>query len=52
MITIIIYTLNYYAVPINLDFLCIRDNRKTKMLSDLRTNLSGITIDSLTTCNN
>ena len=50
MVTVIILTLNDYAVSIYLDLLCIRDNWKSKMLSDLRTNLSCITIDSLTAC--
>ena len=48
MVTVIILTLNDYAVSIYLDLLCIRDNWKSKVLSDLRTNLSCITIDSLT----
>ena len=50
MVTVIILTLNDYAVSIYLDLLCIRDNWKSKMLSDLRTNLCSITIDSLTSC--
>ena len=50
MVTILILSLNDNRITLNLDILCIRDDRKSKMLSDLRTNLSSITIDSLTTC--
>ena len=51
MISIVILTLNDNAVAFNLDILCVGDQRKVKMLSDLRTYLSGVTVDSLTTSN-
>ena len=51
MISVIILSLNDHLVSLNLNVLCIRDYGKSQMLSDLRTNLCGITIDCLTTGN-
>ena len=50
MISVLILALNDYRISLNLDILSIRDYRKSKMLSDLWSNLCCITIDSLTTC--
>jgi hypothetical protein len=52
MISVLILTLNDYGISLNLDILSIRDYRKSKMLSDLWSYLCGITIDSLTSCDN
>ena len=50
MISVIELTLNDYAVAFHFDFLCIGDNRDSQMFGNLRSYLCGITIDSLTAC--
>ena len=52
MVTVLILTLNDYAVTFHFDILCIRDNRNIQVLGNLWTNLCSITIDSLTACDN
>ena len=51
MISVIILSLNDNLVAFNLKILCIGDDRKLEMLSNLRSNLCGITIDCLTSGN-
>ena len=48
MISVLILTLNNYAVAFNLDILRVRDDRNVKMLGNLRAYLSGIAVDRLT----
>ena len=48
MISVIILSLNDNLVSFNLEILCIGDDRKLEVLSDLGTNLCGIAVDCLT----
>ena len=48
MISVIILSLNDNLVSFNLEILCIGDDRKLEVLSDLGTNLCGISVDCLT----
>ena len=45
MVSVLILTLNNNIVSIDLDVLCVGNNRKSQMLCDLRSPTSGITID-------
>ena len=48
MISVIILSLNNNLVSLYFQILCIGDHRDSEMLSDLGTNLSGISVDCLT----
>ena len=48
MVSVLVLTLNNDIFSIDLDVLCVGNNRKSQMLCDLRSYLSGITIDRLT----
>ena len=48
MVSVLVLTLYDHAVALDLDVLGVADNRKAKVLGDLRTNLCGISIDRLT----
>ena len=52
MISVIELTLYDNIFAFDFDILCIRNNRDSQMLGNLRSNLCGIAIDSLTACNN
>ena len=48
MISVVKLTLNDHAVTLDLDLLRIGNNRDSQMLGNLRSNLSGISVNRLT----